>query len=85
MLTSSGTSAGSTCACTSSPAITARRWPTRWPRRLVAPAHRNGGQAQYIEPPVTDRAGAGLAPLLDWMRAHLQEPLTVAILARQAT
>jgi AraC family transcriptional regulator, transcriptional activator FtrA len=53
-------------------------------RRLVAPAHRNGGQAQYIEPPVPDRAGASLAPLLDWMRAHLQEPLTVAILARQA-
>jgi AraC family transcriptional activator FtrA len=54
-------------------------------RRLVAPAHRNGGQAQFIEPPATGRAEASLAPLLDWMRGHLQEPLTVATLARQAS
>jgi AraC family transcriptional activator FtrA len=54
-------------------------------RRLVAPAHRSGGQAQYIEspapPPHTD---VGLAPLLDWMRAHLDKPLTVTDLARRA-
>jgi transcriptional regulator GlxA family with amidase domain len=54
-------------------------------RRLVAPAQRSGGQAQYIEPPAAGRAEASLAPLLDWMRVHLQEPLTVADLARQAS
>jgi len=53
-------------------------------RRLVAPAHRNGGQAQYIEAPAAGRPETGLAPLLDWMRAHLDQPLTVAALARHA-
>jgi AraC family transcriptional regulator, transcriptional activator FtrA len=53
-------------------------------RRLVAPAHRSGGQAQYIETPASDRPEASLAPLLDWMRAHLNEPLTITALARQA-
>lgn len=53
-------------------------------RRLVAPAHRSGGQAQYIETPATDRTETGVAPLLDWMRAHLHEPLTISVLARQA-
>ena len=54
-------------------------------RRLVAPAHRNGGQAQYIEAPAAGHPEAGLAPLLDWMRAHLDQPLTVAALARHAS
>jgi AraC family transcriptional regulator, transcriptional activator FtrA len=40
-------------------------------RRLVAPAHRSGGQAQYMEAPVASAPEASLAPLLDWMRAHL--------------
>jgi len=53
-------------------------------RRLVAPAHRNGGQAQYIEAPSAGRPETGLAPLLDWMRAHLDQPLTVSALARHA-
>ncbi len=54
-------------------------------RRLVAPAHRGGGQAQYIETPASERPEASLAPLLDWMRAHLHEPLTIPVLARQAS
>ena len=53
-------------------------------RRMVAPAHRNGGQAQYIESPAAGRPETGLAPLLDWMRAHLNQPLTVTALARHA-
>lgn len=53
-------------------------------RRLVAPAHRGGGQAQYIEMPASDPPEASLAPLLDWMRAHLSEPLTITALARKA-
>lgn len=57
-------------------------------RRLVAPAHRGGGQAQYVDTPVRPASGEsgseGLGPLLDWMRLHLAEPLTVAELARQA-
>jgi transcriptional regulator GlxA family with amidase domain len=54
-------------------------------RRLVAPAHRSGGQAQYIEAPIAGRPEETLAPLLDWMRDHLAEPLTISALARQAS
>lgn len=53
-------------------------------RRLVAPAHRDGGQAQYIESPAAGPDDPGLAPVLDWMRAHLNEPLTVTTIARRA-
>ncbi len=52
-------------------------------RRMVIPAHRDGGQAQYVELPLPPpRADTGLAPLLDWAVAHLDQPLTVADLAR---
>lgn len=53
-------------------------------RRLVVPVHRSGGQAQYIEAPIAVRPEESLAPLLDWMRAHLDEPLTIPALARRA-
>ncbi|OLE24689.1 MAG: AraC family transcriptional regulator [Catenulispora sp. 13_1_20CM_3_70_7] len=56
-------------------------------RRLVAPAHRAGGQAQYVDTPVRqvpETARDGLGPLLDWIRLNLAEPLTVTDLARQA-
>ena len=52
-------------------------------RRLVAPAHRDGGQAQYIEAPAP-REYPGLGPVLDWMRARLHQPLTVTAVARHA-
>jgi AraC family transcriptional activator FtrA len=41
-------------------------------RRLVVPAHRDGGQPQVIERPVpAEREGKRLSPLLDHMRRHL--------------
>ena len=49
-------------------------------RLAVAPLHRDGGQAQFIRhdlPPASD----SLAPLLDWMLAHLHRPLAVEALA----
>ncbi|HEX2131163.1 MAG TPA: helix-turn-helix domain-containing protein [Actinophytocola sp.] len=54
-------------------------------RRLVVQPHREGGQAQYIEAPVTadpddDRVGRSMA----WAREHLAEPITVEALARVA-
>ncbi|QKW33351.1 helix-turn-helix domain-containing protein [Actinomadura sp. NAK00032] len=52
-------------------------------KRLVMPAHRPGGQAQYIDARAVHDAG-DLGPLLDWARRHLDEPLTVAALARRA-
>lgn len=53
-------------------------------RRLVVPAHRTGGQAQFIEAPPEPRGPAGLAPTLVWARERLDRPLTVGDLARHA-
>ncbi|CAM5446359.1 hypothetical protein SPURM210S_00596 [Streptomyces purpurascens] len=51
-------------------------------RRMVVPAHRPGGQAQFIELSVPPSDDEGLAPVLEWARANLDRPLTVADLAR---
>ncbi|MER7989993.1 helix-turn-helix domain-containing protein [Streptomyces noursei] len=53
-------------------------------RQLVAPAHRPGGQAQYVETPLPQRRDDSLAPVLHWAAERLCEPLTVADLARYA-
>ncbi|WP_248961699.1 transcriptional regulator FtrA [Sphaerisporangium perillae] len=54
-------------------------------RRLVIQPHRDGGQAQFIEAPMTvtpddDRVAKSMA----WALEHLADPLTVETLARQA-
>lgn len=54
-------------------------------RRLVVPPHRDGGQAQFIERPVPrPREGARLSALIDWIRNHLDEDLTISRLAERA-
>ncbi len=54
-------------------------------RRLVLAPHRDGGQQQFVAAPLAREAGNGrLAALLDWLPAHLDEPLTGADLARRA-
>ncbi len=54
-------------------------------RRMVVPAHRDGGQAQYVQAPVPDRcADDDLAVTLDWAVEHLDRELTVEDLAQQA-
>ncbi|MBD3141464.1 helix-turn-helix domain-containing protein [Microbispora bryophytorum] len=50
-------------------------------RRMVVPAHRPGGQAQYIETPVPRAGDDGLAPVLQWAVEHLDQQLTVAQMA----
>lgn len=52
-------------------------------RRMVVPAHRAGGQAQFIEMPLPP-AGYELSDLIDWAQAHLDRPLTVETLAARA-
>lgn len=51
-------------------------------RRMVVPAYREGGQAQYVDMPVPETTG--LAGLLDWMLEHLDQPLSVNELAERA-
>jgi transcriptional regulator GlxA family with amidase domain len=55
-------------------------------RRMVVPPHRSGGQAQYVPHPVPvqRRAPDPLESALVWAQAHLDQPLTVDDLARQA-
>jgi AraC family transcriptional regulator, transcriptional activator FtrA len=52
-------------------------------RQMVAPPHRAGGQAQYVETPVsTDTlAGERLAATLEWAVQRLDQPLPVSALA----
>jgi AraC family transcriptional activator FtrA len=55
-------------------------------RRMVVPPHRDGGQAQYIQapvPPATTEADP-FQDTLDWAVEHLDQPLTVDVLARRA-
>ncbi|MBB4948894.1 transcriptional regulator GlxA family with amidase domain [Kitasatospora gansuensis] len=54
-------------------------------RDLVLPSHRAGGQAQYVATPAPeDCHDDRLAEVLDWARAHLDQPLPVTELARRA-
>ncbi len=54
-------------------------------RRLVIPAHRNGGQAQFIKRPVAPRPGGRLAPLMDAVRQAPHRNWTQADMAREAS
>lgn len=51
-------------------------------RRMVVAAHRNGGQAQFIERPVMPQPDSRLAGLLDLLRRDPAQPWTVAHMAR---
>lgn len=53
-------------------------------RRMVVPPQRDGGQRQYIDQPIPPRCSEGFAPQLDWIIANLEQPHTVATLARRA-
>lgn len=53
-------------------------------RRIVVPPHREGGQSQYIEQPLSVPDASALGPLLDWARTHLEQPLNIEDLARRA-
>ena len=53
-------------------------------RRCVVPPWRDGGQAQYIERPVPDAAGAGTARTRAWALDRLAEPVTLEDMAAHA-
>lgn len=53
-------------------------------RRIVLPAHRSGGQAQFLERPVATRRDTEIAPLFDLIRANLQRHWTIATMAKEA-
>lgn len=53
-------------------------------RRMVVPAHRPGGQAQFVERPLTPAGDDSLAHVLHWALENLDRPLSVDTLAQRA-
>ncbi|HYH49734.1 MAG TPA: transcriptional regulator FtrA [Acidimicrobiia bacterium] len=55
-------------------------------RRMVVPPHREGGQAQFVETPMTsgEPGSDRFAATLEYMLEHLDEPLSVEAMAEQA-
>ncbi len=53
-------------------------------RRCVVPPHRDGGQAQFVDEPVTAAANDLFSDTLTWVLEHLNEPVTIEDLARHA-
>lgn len=53
-------------------------------RRLVLPAHREGGQAQYVARPVARERRGQVGPLLDTLRERLDEDWSVTRMAAAA-
>lgn len=54
-------------------------------RRMVTAPHRNGGQAQYIEQPLTSRvADDSLSDALTWALGNLSEPIGLNSMADRA-
>ena len=51
---------------------------------LVIPAHREGGQAQFLPHAVSVNASHPIAPLLEWMRGNLKTKHDLRSLARRA-
>ncbi|MFB2600318.1 GlxA family transcriptional regulator [Herbiconiux sp. P17] len=54
-------------------------------RRLVAAPYRSGGQAQYVPRSVPEPLGERFAAVREWALVRLAEPLTLEVLARQAS
>ncbi len=52
-------------------------------RRFVMPAHRQGGQAQFIERPM-GQTHNDLSPVLDHLQRHLDQSITIEQMAAQA-
>ncbi|WP_043666153.1 GlxA family transcriptional regulator [Streptomyces xylophagus] len=53
-------------------------------RELVAAPHRDGGQAQYIDRALPEPSAHTLADTREWSLRHLDEPLTLDVLAHHA-
>jgi AraC family transcriptional activator FtrA len=53
-------------------------------RRMVVPPQREGGQRQYVAPPIPECTGDSLSPVLAYMLENLTEEHTVSALAKRA-
>ncbi|MEU7582820.1 helix-turn-helix domain-containing protein [Streptomyces sp. NPDC041068] len=54
-------------------------------RRTVVPPHREGGQAQFIQRPVTEPGLTSTGEARSWALRHLHEPVTLTEMASRAS
>jgi AraC family transcriptional activator FtrA len=54
-------------------------------RPVFAAAHRDGGQRQFVEHPIPAVPATSLAPVPEWARTRLDQPLAVTDLATRAS
>lgn len=52
-------------------------------RRMVVPPHREGGQAQYVEAPVSVQPQRSISNVFDWARKRLAQPIAIGDLVEQ--
>jgi transcriptional regulator GlxA family with amidase domain len=84
VLTSAGASAGLDACLHLVRQVHGARTANALARRMVLPAHRAGGQAQYVETALPAASDDGLADVLDWAVERLDRPLRVDDLAARA-
>lgn len=78
ILTSAGVAAGLDCCIHIVRRIYGRGVANALARQLLVSPHRDGGQAQFISQPVPQGASdQRLGQLLDWLRANLEQPLSI--------
>lgn len=84
IITSAGVAAGIDCCLHVMRRLHGAETASRVARRMVVPPHRQGGQAQYIEPlretPAIDR----FAAVVEWVQQHPEEAHTLDSLAARA-
>ena len=84
IITSAGVAAGIDCCLHIMRRFHGAETASRVARRMVVPPHRQGGQAQYIEPlretPVVDR----FATVMEWVQQHPEQAHTLDSLAAKA-
>jgi transcriptional regulator GlxA family with amidase domain len=84
IVTSAGTAASLDCCLHLLRSWCGAEVANRVARRLVMSPHRRGGQAQFIEQPVSPSPrDTRMHDLLAWMQAHLDDTLGIDVLARR--
>lgn len=85
IVTSAGVAAGIDCCLHIVRQCHGAEVASRIARRLVVPPHRQGGQAQFIEPNVrTNAAPDKVSQLLEWVQENLDQPHSIDSLARRS-
>lgn len=84
VVTSAGTAAGLDCCLHLLRRHFGAEAANRAARRMVVAAHRQGGQAQYIEQPVLTPGDDRFGALLEWVQANLHLPHSLDTLADKA-